>query len=462
MIPFISEIIESISISGRVFFDIFSGTTQVAQHFKKMGYHIISNDNLYFSYLLQRTYIENNVVPLFLRLVPWLREKGTYDDSKTGAQNVIDFLNAADAIKGYVFENYARDGKYHRMYFSNENAQKIDGILSLIELWQQNDLISEMEENILKTALIEAIPFVSNISGTYGAYLKHWDERAFKPLTLTVPQFILSTKQHYCFQKDANELIRDFDTDILYLDPPYNTRQYISNYHVLETTARNDRAELKGKTGLRKDDYLYKSKFSQEKYCVEALEDLIMSARAKYILMSYNSEGIIPEREIERIFKKKGKNYNKFEQSYRRFKSHSRGKTKGAVTEYIYFVETPGAKYYLVELEEQQEQLSRVRDQLPLFELARSRKFRIDHTESGIYDIRNKLNNLTGKEWVYRTNSVEILDNDYDEARLLEFMAEILETKYSTKGKESFSHVLRARNPAPKPPQLMKRLIDFF
>jgi adenine-specific DNA-methyltransferase len=244
LIPFITQTIENLGISGTVFFDIFSGTTRVAQHFKKMGYHIISNDNLYFSYLLQRTYIENNTVPLFLRLVPWLREKGTYDGSKMGAENVVDFLNNADAVKGYVFENYARDGKCHRMYLSNENAQKIDSILSLIELWRQNDLISEMEESILKTALIEAIPFVSNISGTYGAYLKHWDERAFKPLTLTVPQFILSTKQHYCFQKDANELIKDFDTDILYLDPPYNTRQYISNYHVLETIARNDKNRI--------------------------------------------------------------------------------------------------------------------------------------------------------------------------------------------------------------------------
>jgi adenine-specific DNA methylase/DNA modification methylase len=468
LIPFITETTECLGIRGRVFFDIFSGTTQVAQRFKKMGYHIISNDNLYFSYLLQRTYIENNVAPLFLRLVSWLREKGTYDDSKTGAQNVIDFLNAADAIKGYVFENYARDGKYQRMYFSNENAQKIDGILSLTDLWRQNALISEMEEHILKTALIEAIPFVSNISGTYGAYLKHWDERAFKPLTLTVPQFILSTKQHFCFQKDANELIRDFDTDILYLDPPYNARQYISNYHVLETIARNDKAELKGKTGLRKDACLYKSKFSQEKHCVEALKDLIMAARAKYIFMSYNSEGIIPEREIERIFKKKGSNYRKFEKSYRRFKSNSQGKPKRAVTEYIYFVEVPGVKHYFVDLEEQQGQPSRAREQLPLIELTNgdssttSRRLGIERGESGIYDIRNKLNNLTGKEWVYRTNSVEILDTNYDEASLLEFMTEILETKYSTRGKESFSHTLRARNPTPKPPQLMKRLIDFF
>jgi len=227
LMPFIARTIEGLGIRGRVFFDIFSGTTRVAQHFKKIGYHVISNDNLCFSYLLQRTYIENNTIPMFLRLARWLREKGTYDDNKTGAKNVIDFLNNADGIKGYVFENYARNGKYQRMYFSNENAQKIDGVLSLVEWWRQNDLISEMEKSILKTSLIEAIPSVSNISGTYGAYLKHWDVRAFKPLILTVPHFILSTKQHYCFQKDANELVRDFDTDILYLDPPYNTRQYI-------------------------------------------------------------------------------------------------------------------------------------------------------------------------------------------------------------------------------------------
>ena len=218
---------------------------------------------------------------------------------------ILNFLNNVMGIEGYVFENYAPLGKYKRMYLSNENAKKIDSILKSISLWKQNNLISDIEQIILRTSLIEAIPFISNISGTYGAYLKSWDKRAFKSLTLEVPQFILSTNQHYCFQKDANELIRDIEADVLYLDPPYNNRQYISNYHVLETMAKNDKIELKGKTGLRKDDYLYKSKFSQKNFCVEALEDLIMNAKADYILMSYNSEGIIPETEIERIFRRR-------------------------------------------------------------------------------------------------------------------------------------------------------------
>ena len=273
LIFFIERVVQKIGVKRKVFLDIFSGTTKVAQHFKKQDYHIISNDNLYFSYILQKTYIENNTIPKFLYLTQWLKQKKTYDSHKTEVENIINFLNNVKAVKDYVFENYAPSGKYQRMYLSDENAQKIDSILQIISWWKQNNLISEMEKIVLKTSLVEAIPFVSNISGTYGAYLKSWDKRAFKPLTLEIPQFILSTNQHYCFQRDANELIRNIEADILYLDPPYNARQYISNYHVLETIARNDKAELKGKTGLRKDDYLYKSKFSQKYHCVENLRN---------------------------------------------------------------------------------------------------------------------------------------------------------------------------------------------
>ena len=252
LIFLIECVVQEMEVKGKIFFDIFSGTTKVAQHFKEKGYNIISNDNLYFSYILQKTYIENNTIPKFLYLTQWLKQKKTYDNRKTEVENVINFLNNAKGIKDYSFENYAPSGKYQRMYFSDENAQKIDGILQIISWWKQNNLISEIEEIILKTSLVEAIPFVSNISGTYGAYLKSWDKRAFKSLTLEVPQFILSTNQHYCFQKDANELVRDIEADILYLDPPYNTRQYISNYHVLETIAKNDKIELKGDVYERK------------------------------------------------------------------------------------------------------------------------------------------------------------------------------------------------------------------
>lgn len=466
LIFFIERVIQEMDVKGKIFFDIFSGTTKVAQHFKKKGYHIISNDNLYFSYILQKTYIENNTTPKFLYLTQWLKQKNTYDNQITEIENVINFLNNVKGIKDYAFENYAPSGKYQRMYFSDENAQKIDGILQTISWWKQNNLISEMEETILKTALVEAVPFVSNISGTYGAYLKSWDKRAFKSLTLKVPQFILSTNQHYCFQKDANELIRNIEADILYLDPPYNTRQYISNYHILETIAKNDKMGLKGKTGLRKDDYLYKSKFSKKDVCVEALEDLILNAKANYILMSYNSEGIIPETEIERIFRKKGKNYTKFEESYRRFKSNSNIPSKRGVVEYIYFIEMPLQKYYNINYDKIKEQVLKVSEQLDLFHTERESsklgKYGIDYGERGIYDKRNKLNNLTGREWIYRTNSIESVQSTEQDIELYKFIMEVWETKYSTKGEEGFSHSLRSKHPSPKPPQLMKKLIEFF
>ena len=466
LIFFIECVVQEMEVKGKIFFDIFSGTTKVAQHFKEKGYNIISNDNLYFSYILQKTYIENNTIPKFLYLTQWLKQKKTYDNRKTEVENVINFLNNVKGIKDYAFENYAPSGKYQRMYFSDENAQKIDEILQIISWWKQNNLISEIEEIILKTSLVEAIPFVSNISGTYGAYLKSWDKRAFKSLTLEVPQFILSTNQHYCFQKDANELVRDIEADILYLDPPYNTRQYISNYHVLETIAKNDKIELKGKTGLRKDDYLCKSKFSQKNSCAEALEDLIMNAKVDSILMSYNSEGIIPETEIERIFRKKGGNYTKFEESYRRFKSNSSITSDRGVVEYIYFIEMPTRRYYSISYEKLKEQVYKVSEQLALFYTDKDRKklgkYGIDYGERGIYDKRNKLNNLTGKEWVYRLNSIEPVQSNEQDMELYKFIMEVWETKYSTRGKEGFSHRLRAKHPSPKPPQLMKKIIEFF
>jgi len=466
LIFFIERVIQEMGIEGNTFFDIFSGTTKVAQHFKRKNYSIISNDNLYFSYILQKTYIENNTIPKFLLLTKWLKQKEIYDFSKTELENVINFLNNVKGIEDYVFENYAPLGKYKRMYLSNENAKKIDSILRSISLWKQNNLISEIEQIILRTSLIEAIPFISNISGTYGAYLKSWDKRSFKSLVLEVPKFIQSTNQHYCFQKDANELIKEIEADILYLDPPYNIRQYISNYHVLESIAKNDKIKLKGKTGLREDDYLYKSRFSQKGQCIEALEDLIMKAKVNYILMSYNSEGIIPETEISRIFKKKGKNYTKFEENYRRFRSNSNVESKKNVIEYIYFIEIPKHKHYSIDYEKFKERVYRISEQLSFYptkkEANNTNKYGIDFKDRGIYDKRNKLNNLTGREWIYRTNSIEFIQSTEQDIEFYKFIMSAFETKYSTRGKENFSHKLRSIHPSPKPPQLMKKLIEFF
>jgi adenine-specific DNA-methyltransferase len=142
LIFFIERVMLEMGVKGDTFLDIFSGTANVARHFKKNGYSIISNDNLYFSHLLQKTYIENNTIPKFLYLTHWLKEKKVYDNTKSEIENVINFLNNVKGIEDYVFENYAPSGKYKRMYLSDENAQKIDAILQTISWWKQN-----IEEN---------------------------------------------------------------------------------------------------------------------------------------------------------------------------------------------------------------------------------------------------------------------------------------------------------------------------
>ena len=101
-------------------------------------------------------------------------------------------------------------------------------------------LINENEYFYLLSSLIESIPFVSNIAGTYGAYLKHWDKRALKKLELVKLDVVENHKKNKCFNVDANELIHKISGDILYIDPPYNSRQYVPNYHILQTVAKYD------------------------------------------------------------------------------------------------------------------------------------------------------------------------------------------------------------------------------
>lgn len=102
-------------------------------------------------------------------------------------------------------------------------------------------------------------------------------------------------------------------------------------------------------------------------------------------------------------------------------------------------------------------------EQMQLFADANDRKSNsVDLGERGTLDKRNQLNDLTGKEWIYRTNSVEIVESSEEELELTKFILEIEETRYSTKGKEGFSHKLRRIHPSPKPPQLMKKIIEFF
>ena len=346
LLSYIEKVTLKHSPQKGVFCDLFAGTHSVAAHFKKLGFQIISNDLLYLAYVFGRALIQNNDKPTFSQLtdLPTVAPSRLFDGVDAYLKT-LNYLNQLHPVSdGCIFNAYCPDGEneYQRQYLSNINGQKIDAIRGQIEAWRQDDRITEDEYYILLLSLLEAVSKVTNISGTYGAYLKEWDARTYKPLTLEPFLPIPSDKVHTVYQEDANRLIEQIECDILYIDPPYNTRQYITNYHLLETIARYDNPSVYGKTGLRPYSESEKSAYCSKSECLRAFEALISQARTKHIIVSYSSEGIMSEAEILDVLGQKGKMPQLIPIDYRRFKSNSNGTAKGNgnVQEYLFHVQT--------------------------------------------------------------------------------------------------------------------------
>ena len=161
-----------------------------------------------------------------------------------------------------------------------------------------------------------------SITGTYGAYLKHWDKRALKDLLLQPLEVINNNASNKAFNEDANELVKKIKANIVYIDTPYNNRQYASNYHVLENIARNTKPVLNGKTRIFNWASL-KSNYSVKNKAFIAFDELLNNIEATHIIVSYNTEGIIPESDLIELLKKHSIN-NKIDIkriSYRKYKS---------------------------------------------------------------------------------------------------------------------------------------------
>ena len=171
-------IMENTSGNENIFCDIFSGTGAVARYFKPK-YEVYSNDALYFSYVIQKATVENNQKPTFDKL----KRIGITDPFRLLEETQIKTLNFNDD-NYFITKNYTPHDNCDRMYISNKNAARIDFIRNTIEAWYNENLLDEYEYYYLLAGLIEGVPSVSNITGTYGAYLKHWDKRTFNDLEM--------------------------------------------------------------------------------------------------------------------------------------------------------------------------------------------------------------------------------------------------------------------------------------
>ena len=336
LLPFIESVVKKTKVNNSSYFiDLFAGTTAVGRHFKKLGYTVYSNDILEFSYALSKTFIETNQQPDFKKLKAHLHIKGNN-------KNIFDFLNKIKEFKqGFIYENYSPNGG--RQYFTDKNALKIDTFRYYFKEWKEDKYINELEYYYLITSLLRAVNLVSNVSGTYAAYLKKWDNRALKSLNLEQVEIIPSKNKNKAFKKDANELIKEINSDLLYLDPPYNTRQYASNYFILELIAEgwfDKKPKIYGKTGMREYKH-QKSKYCSKIEAKNTLEILVQNAtKSKYLLLSYNNEGIIPHDEIINTLNRIG-NVQTFVNEHKRYKSINQVDSDPKTTkEYIYLVKT--------------------------------------------------------------------------------------------------------------------------
>ena len=305
------EIIKRENIKNKIFCDIFAGTGIIGRVFKKDVKEIIANDIEYYAYVLNRNYIGNHKN---------LKEK----------LEIIEYLNNLPLRDdGFIFNNYCLPA--NRLYFSNENGKKIDTIRIEIEKFKKDENLYYF----LLASLIESTDKVANTASIYGAFLKKIKKSALKPLVLEPAIYEETDNKHSVFQNDANELIKKIKGDILYLDPPYNSRQYGANYHLLNTIAEYKEFEPKGKTGMRN---YYKSSWSQKNKVKDIFEELIKEANFKWIFLSYNNEGLMNEEEIKEIMSRYGK-YELIKKEYQRYKADKNRNYKNNKTyEYLHIL----------------------------------------------------------------------------------------------------------------------------
>ena len=292
LLPQLDAAVNERQPKGGIFCDVFSGTGAVGRYFKNR-FQVVSNDLLYFSHVLQYAGIQLNQEPNFALLEKTIGEP-------------FHFLNNINIQKfnfkstPFVAESFSPYQSGERMYLTEKNALTIDAIRQSIQEWFEEELITKDGYMYLLASLLECVPSVSNIAGTYGAYLKHWDSRTSKPIFLVPTVLTDNGKENISYNENANELVRKISGEVLYIDPPYNGRQYLGNYHVLESIAKYDYPVLKGKTGTREDmkknsDYCKKGKVGQ------SFEDLLANANFDFVFISYSTEGLLSEEELVSI-----------------------------------------------------------------------------------------------------------------------------------------------------------------
>ena len=308
----IDEIVEEFFPNEKiVFFDPFSGTGVVGNFYSEKGNKVIVNDILYSNFVAYNTWMSNS----------------EYDVDKV--TNIIKNYNNIDVSK--LNDNYFSE-KFGHKYFHVNDAKKIGYIRENLE--EIKNSLNQREYYILLTSLLYETDKIANTCGHFESYLKK--EPIEKNICLRIPEISDRYKENEIYCTDANILVKNVESDVTYIDPPYNARQYVNFYHVLENLARWEKPEeLEGNSMKFKRNHL-KSDYSKAK-APEVFKDLIDNLKTKLIIVSYNntynaksgaSNNKISEEQIVNILSSKGKltkkeiNYKFFNAGKTNFNNH--------------------------------------------------------------------------------------------------------------------------------------------
>jgi adenine-specific DNA-methyltransferase len=318
--------------------DLFAGTGVVSHHFRLQGATVYTNDAELYSAVIAHAFT-----------------RSFYTER---VRNVIAEMNAvASAVHatapGFVTRHYSPYEGNERMFFTVENARRIDAVRAMLEDAATATALTHDEYQFILASIIISADAVSNVPAVYGCYLKKFKTKATKPFVL-MPIHTISAS---ATKSAANSASATFNTDVIsnptflattlppvdiaYLDPPYNERQYSKNYFPLNIIAKTPASlmtepTLKGKTGIPTDCFL--SAFCRKGAAAEtAFDTLIRGLRAKWIFLSYNSESIVSKEKMMEILSRYG-TVSVIEREYKRFKSFEYNEDK-AINEYLFCLE---------------------------------------------------------------------------------------------------------------------------
>ena len=321
------------SFANKIIGDLFAGTGIVSYHFRKNLAKVISNDAELYSSIITHAFTRSLYTEKCKKVIAEFQRE--LQENKHSTTN------------GFITSNYSPQCSTERKFFTIENAKRIDYIRNKLETVK--DTISEDEYKFILASILLSADAVSNVPAVYGCFLKNFKTKAVKNLTL-MPihnNTIEPVAGSNTYNSDVlnTDFISSFESDLVYLDPPYNERQYSKNYFPLNIIAKTPEKlltelPLKGKTGIPTDCFI--SPFCKRGDTAEKAFDLLFrELKTKWVFLSYNSESIVSKEKMLDIMKKYG-TASVIERDYKRFKSFEYNKDVD-IKEYLFCLKVNNA-----------------------------------------------------------------------------------------------------------------------